>query len=130
MKEIRIEKLAIENFKGIKELTVEFSGATTNIYGDNATGKTSIFDAYLWLLFGKDSQGRADFEAKPLDKDGEPIHGVETKVEGTFSVDGKPLVLSLSFSRRFTRRSGPKREDRQSPCSLVTPPSISWMVFL
>ncbi len=106
MKEIRLEKLAIENFKGIKELTVEFSGATTNIYGDNATGKTSIFDAYLWLLFGKDSQGRADFEAKPLDKDGEPIHGVETKVVGAFFVGGKPLVLSKVYKEKWTKKRG------------------------
>jgi len=106
MKTITIKKLAIEHFKGIKELTIEFSGATTNIYGDNATGKTSIFDAYLWLLFGKDSQGRADFEAKPLDKDGEPIHGVETKVEGTFSVDGKPLVLSKVYKEKWTKKRG------------------------
>ncbi|RMF99517.1 MAG: DUF2813 domain-containing protein, partial [Nitrospirae bacterium] len=105
MKEIKLERLAIEHFKGIRELTVEFSDAT-NIYGDNATGKTSIFDAYLWLLFGKDSKGRADFEVKPLDKDGEPIHGIETKVEGHFSVDEKPLVLCKVFKEKWTKKRG------------------------
>ena len=52
---VRIQKMTIENFKGVKNLEIQFDGQNAVIYGDNATGKTSLFDAFLWLLFGKDS---------------------------------------------------------------------------
>ena len=51
---VKLKKLTLKNFKGIKEKEVIFSDKT-NISGDNATGKTTIFDAYSWLLWGKDS---------------------------------------------------------------------------
>lgn len=47
--QIKIKTLKLENFKGIKDLTIDFKDIT-NIYGDNAVGKTTIFDAYSWLL--------------------------------------------------------------------------------
>ena len=63
MKNIQIKKLSIINFKGIEKMEIDFSGKT-NISGDNATGKTTIFDSITWLLFGKDSQDRKDFDIK------------------------------------------------------------------
>ena len=53
MKEIRIKELKIKNFKGIKNKSFEFDNLSVNIFGDNATGKTTIVDAFLWLLFNK-----------------------------------------------------------------------------
>ena len=53
--EIKLLKLSLKNFKGIKELVINFAGKNTNIYGKNATGKTTIFDAFKWLFFNKDS---------------------------------------------------------------------------
>lgn len=51
---IKLKKLILENFKGIKQLKIDFSNVT-NIFGDNGVGKTTIFDAFTWLMFGKDS---------------------------------------------------------------------------
>jgi predicted ATP-dependent endonuclease of OLD family len=59
-KEIILKSLILKNFKGIKSLSVNFN-RITNISGDNATGKTTIFDAFTWLLFDKDSQDRSNF---------------------------------------------------------------------
>ena len=50
MKNIFLKQLILKNFKGIKDLTIDF-GKTTDISGENATGKTSVFDAFTWLLF-------------------------------------------------------------------------------
>ena len=61
---VKLLKLSLNNFKGIKSFTLEPQGEDVNIYGDNAVGKTTIFDAFTWLLFGKDSLNRADFEIK------------------------------------------------------------------
>ena len=89
MKDIRIQKLTLENFKCHKSLTIDFGGRETSIYGDNATGKSSIYDGLTWLLFGKDSRGSADAEAiKPLGSDGQVAdHQAVTAVEAEFLVD-------------------------------------------
>lgn len=82
--QIKIKTLKLENFKGIKNLIIDFKD-TTNIYGDNAVGKTTIFDAYSWLLWDKDSLNRKDFAIKPYDKNGEEVHNLESIVEGGLS---------------------------------------------
>ena len=58
--DLRINKLSLNNFKGIKSLVINADGNSLDIFGDNATGKTTVFDAFTWLLFGKDSLGRTD----------------------------------------------------------------------
>ena len=56
--EIKLLRLEIRRFKGCQALDLELDGKSADIYGDNATGKTTIYDALTWLLFGKDSRGR------------------------------------------------------------------------
>lgn len=82
---MKLTKLELLNFKGIKSFAININGDVV-IRGDNATGKTTVFDSVCWLLFGKDSLDRADFEIKTLDG-GEPIHKVNHEVTGTFTLD-------------------------------------------
>ncbi|MBS2904767.1 AAA family ATPase, partial [Klebsiella pneumoniae] len=56
-----IKKLGLENFKKVKGLDIEFGNELTTIAGENGTGKSSIMDAFMWVLFGKDSHDRANF---------------------------------------------------------------------
>ena len=69
MREIKLKSLILVNFKGVRNLEVVFTDQRTIISGDNGTGKTTIFDAFTWLLFGKDSTGRSDsnFNIKTID---------------------------------------------------------------
>lgn len=99
MKTIKLKKLALVNFKGIHDLEIEFSDRETWITGDNGTGKTTIFDSFLWLLFGKDSTWRSDnnFNVKTLDANGKPILHLEHSVTGVLDVDGKEVSLSRSY---------------------------------
>lgn len=46
-----IKSCRIENFKGIEHLEFNFSEGLTNIIGDNETGKTTLFDSFVWCLF-------------------------------------------------------------------------------
>lgn len=62
--QIKIYSLKLKNFKGIKDLEIKFNCQNTNIYGANATGKTTVFDAFKWLFFDKDSNDRKDFNIK------------------------------------------------------------------
>lgn len=90
MKTIKIEKITLENFKNHKSLELEFDGKDAALYGDNATGKTSVYDALLWLLFGKDSrgQGEKNMDVKPLDADGNVRdHQAVTCVEAVLRVE-------------------------------------------
>ena len=97
---MRLNRLTLTNFKGIRSFTLEPQGEDVNIYGDNAVGKTTIFDAFTWLLFGKDSLNRADFEIKTLGPDGEPLHGLEHSVEGVFDIAGKELTLKKVYAEK------------------------------
>lgn len=107
MKEIRLISLEIENFKGVRHLKIEPGGKPITIYGDNGTGKTTIYDALTWLLFDKDSRGASKFEIKPLGKDGRPrISGVIPTVRATLSVNGEAVKLGKSLRERWERKRG------------------------
>ena len=93
MKEVKLVTLRLKYFKGIQSQTVDFNPGQTFISGDNATGKTSIFDAFTWLLFGKDSLGKKTFEIKTLTPDNKPIPQVDHEVEGELLVDGRLIKL-------------------------------------
>ena len=92
--QIRLKSLHLENFKGIQNITMDFS-RRTNIHGANATGKTTIFDGFTWLLFNKDSTGNEKFDIRPLDAEGKRIDNVEIKVTALLDVDGTEVELSL-----------------------------------
>ena len=91
--QIKLKSLHLENFKGIKLLDVAF-GDKTKIKGQNATGKTTIFDGFTWLLFNKNSAGEEKFNVRPLDAEGKRIDNVEIKVVAVLDVDGKDVELS------------------------------------
>lgn len=103
--QIKIKTLKLENFKGIKDLTIDFKD-TTNIYGDNAVGKTTIFDAYSWLLWDKGSLNRKDFAIKPYDKNGDEIHNLESIVEGDFVFGDTDLTLKKIYKEVWTKKRG------------------------
>lgn len=105
MKEIIINRLELRNFKGIRSLDIDFS-KVTNIRGENATGKTTIFDAFTWLLFDKDSKDRTAFEIKTLDENNEPLHGLDHTVTGHLQIDGKNWTLRKTYKEKWTKRRG------------------------
>ena len=106
MKRIDLIRLTLRNFKGIRDFTLDTAGTDTNVFGDNAAGKTTLFDAFTWLLFGKDSQNKADFEIKTLRPDGTPIHNLEHEVEGVLMIDGRRTTLRRVFKEKWTKKRG------------------------
>lgn len=103
MKQIFLKKLVLRNFKGIRDLTIDFTDQETVICGDNGTGKTTIMDAFLWLLFGKDSTSRADsnFNIKTLDKEGNPLLNLEHVVTAILLVSGNEITLQRSYLEKW-----------------------------
>lgn len=109
MTHIKIKRLSLENFKCHKNLTLDFMGGNASIYGDNATGKTSIYDSLTWLLFGKDSQGNGEknIEIKPLNLLGEvKDHDAITSVEAVFLVNGEEITFKRTYQEVWTTKRG------------------------
>lgn len=110
MKDIKLDELEIVNFKGVRNLFIKADGQDLNVFGENASGKTTISDGYSWLLFGKDSRDRADFSIKPLLKSGEPVHHRDSSVSGAFTVNGTALSLKRVFHEVWTRKKDSPKE--------------------
>lgn len=106
---IQLKKLILKDFKGIKNLEIDFS-EKTNISGNNATGKTTIFDAYSWLLWGKDSLNRKDYEIKPYDVNNEVVHNLESGVTGVFDIDGKEIKFERIYKEVWSKKRGSNTE--------------------
>ncbi len=112
MKQIILQSLSLINFKGIRSLDIQFDPAQTYICGENGTGKTTVFDAFCWCLFGKDSLNRADsnFNIKTLDENGNPILKQEHSVTCELLVDGVTVKLQRKYCEVWTKPRGTTEE--------------------
>lgn len=101
---MKLLELQLENFKGVRQFTFSPGGRCATVYGDNGTGKTTLADAYFWLLTGKDSAGQSDnaFAVKPMGAE-----GLDYAVEGRFQPDsGDSFILRRTYKDVFERRRG------------------------
>ncbi|MBC6156672.1 AAA family ATPase [Listeria welshimeri] len=113
MKTIKLLKLRLENFKGVKELEIDFQD-NTSIYGANASGKTTILDAFTWLLFDKDSTNKKDFAIKTLDIAGNVIHKLNHVVTAVLDIDGEQIELSKKYMEKWTKSKGKLEQELTS----------------
>ena len=114
---MRLLSLALQNFKGHKDLTVNFDDVTV-LSGANGTGKTSVYDAFCWLLTGKDAQGRVcgtgqkgEATIRPRALDGELVRQVEVSVTGRLmNEDGEVHTLRRVYCEQYSadKNSGAK----------------------
>ncbi|MDB0602317.1 AAA family ATPase [Tenacibaculum maritimum] len=102
---IAIKEINLINFKGLKNQTIIFNHVT-NIFGDNGVGKTTIFDAFTWLLLGKDSTDRKDFEIKTLDKNNKVIPQIEHEVSAVIDVNGEEILVKRVLREKWVKKRG------------------------
>lgn len=105
MKRVTLKSLTLCNFKGEKERTTNFNPDVTTISGGNGLGKSRHFDAFIWLLFGKDSKDRKDYEIKTR-IDGQELHNVECSVTGVIEVDGEEITLKRALMEDWVKPRG------------------------
>ena len=107
--EIRITALRLRNFKGVRTAEYLFGGHNARIEGPNGSGKSTVFDAFTWLLFGKDhrDQTTESFELKTIDPaTGKPYPREDHWVEAVLTVDGQEHVLRRSWSENWVKPTG------------------------
>src|ERR1035437_2679832 len=102
---IELKNLTLSYFKGAKKVTVDFSHRT-DIAGMNASGKTRLFDAFTFCLFGKDSENNKDFNIKPLDSNNVPLHRVDVSVTCILAIDGMDTKFERIYKEKWVKKRG------------------------
>ena len=113
---MRLIRLSVRNFKGLREFVFEPDGQDCSVLGENASGKTTLFDAFMWLMFGKDSLNHADFEVKTLSGQGEADHGLEHEVEATLDFEevgrlSYVLTLRKVLTENWVKKRGSAKSE-------------------
>lgn len=111
MKKVTIKQMHFVNFKGFADYTIRFNEGVSEVHGRNGSGKTTIFDGFTWLLFGKDSQDRKAFDIKTLDVNGVAIPRLPHEVSATITVDGEEVSLCRRFNEKWVKRRGATEEE-------------------
>ena len=104
--DIKLIKLVLNNFKGAKHFELNAEGKDIVVKGENNTGKTTIADAFYWLLFNKDSKGSTKFAIKTLDNVGDEINNLKHSVYAVLKIDGKEQHIKKTYSEKWTRKRG------------------------
>ena len=111
MKTIKLHSITLVNWRGEKKRTTTFhDDAPTYILGGNGLGKSRHFDAFCWLLFGKDSHDRKDFELRTYDEHHQPLHHCECSVEAVISVDGTEHTIKREYKEQWIKPRGQVEE--------------------
>ncbi|MGE7366067.1 AAA family ATPase [Desemzia incerta] len=114
MKNIKINRITYENFKGIKSFDLDLEKKDANVSARNAIGKTTLFDGFYWLLFGKDSAENSKFDVKPFDENGNEILGKEPIVEAELVIDHKTVTLRRELKEVWSTIKGRLEKERKS----------------
>lgn len=111
MKTITIKKLTLQDWRAQNKV-VEFTD-NTEIRGYNKSGKSSVYNAFLWLLTGCDDMDRSNYNL--FDNTIEQTHDTSkvASVEGVFEVDGVEYTLKKTAEIGWTRKKGRDEWERK-----------------
>lgn len=105
---MKLLRLTYENFKAQTQ-NIVLNESDVDIFGANGAGKTTAFDAFTWLLFGKDSKGRE--LSDDIKKRSAQDNGEEHSVEAVLQLNGGEAVkLKRVFHEKWTKKRGSATE--------------------
>ena len=106
---MKLVKMEIRNFKGCKEKDIDFYHRTS-VKGKNEAGKTTISDAFTWVLFGKDSEGNTKFDVRPQDAEGNQIDFIDISVKLFMEINGKPVEIEKVQKQNWVKKRGSEEQ--------------------
>lgn len=108
---MRIKTMVLENFQGVKSLKIEAGSNDVKVFGENGTGKTTIANAYSFLLTGKAYTGEKDYSPKTVKGD-DYLHNTEHSVEIEFELEsGEEISLKKVYKEVWTKKRGRAEPD-------------------
>lgn len=110
MVEIKILDIEMTNFMAYGYEKVSFNDLT-RIIGRNGVGKSTIANAYMWLLFDCDY----DLTPKPVvrrEEIGVPVDG-DVIVSAMFDVDGKTVTMKKVQKRAYSKDGSSYKDDNK-----------------
>jgi len=102
---MKLNKLRLRNFKAKKDFLLNIDGKSCRVYGQNEAGKSTLADAFTWLLFGKNSGNKSKFGIKTI-INGEVISGLEHTVEADVELFEKTVQLKRVYHEKWTKKRG------------------------
>jgi len=103
---MKLLNLKLKNFKGVREFELNPDGKDIVVKGENETGKTTIADAFIWLIAGEDLSGQSQFDILPIGKKGDPANPTKATVKATIEVDGEEIELEKSYKEKTKEPRG------------------------
>ena len=109
---MKLIKLELQNFQGIRRFALDVYGENCTIYGTNGVGKTTIANALTWLLFDKPYTGEKGYTPKTVGEDGRELHHLDHKASATFmKEDGSQVTLTKVFHEVWKKKRGSATEE-------------------
>lgn len=101
-----LQSMTLTNFQGIRDLHLDFNGKSGSIYGTNAAGKTTVYNAFTWLLFDKASTGAKSFTPKTKGPDGD-LHNLDHSAEAAFLMpSGETATFKKVYHEVWKKKRG------------------------
>lgn len=112
MKEVQIKKLSIENWRA-QNKSIDFFGNITEIKGRNESGKSSVMNAFLWLLTGYDEEDRLNYNLFDNTVEQTYENAVPASVEAVLDIDGYEYTFKKSAKQGWSRPRGKSEYERK-----------------
>lgn len=107
MKNVKIKSLTLNNyrcFSGEREFHADF-GEKTRVSGKNGSGKSTVMNAVMEVLTGKNSDGTRADNVRPI-VDGQEVEGVDVERTVVLDIDGKETEIKKITKQKRERVDG------------------------
>ena len=107
MKNVKIKSLTLNNyrcFSGEHEFHVDF-GEKTRVSGKNGSGKSTVMNAVMEILTGKNADGTQADNVRPI-VNGQEVDGVDVERTVVLDIDGKETEIKKITKQKRERVDG------------------------
>ena len=107
MKTVNIKSVDLQNyrcFNGEREFRANF-GQKTRVSGKNGSGKSTVMNAVMEVLTGKNADGTQADNVRPI-ADGQEVEGVDVERTVVLDIDGKETEIKKTTKQKRERVDG------------------------